>query len=121
MSQDIWAEIEQEDTARRSRGAALMAPTVPPDTMSEAVRIAGRRGVPAGAVLGDLPRYKQLDELDAIQTASTAQPALGSWLIDPTNVALSKDELPQVSKLADSIAKTKATQDRPYDWGPWGW
>lgn len=121
MSQDIWAELAQEDAARRSRGAALTAPPVPPDTMSEALRIAERRGVPAGAVVEDLPRYKQLDELDAVQTAATAQPALGSWLIDPTNVALSKDELPQVSKLANSIAQTKTTQDRPYDWGPWGW
>lgn len=121
MSQDIWAELEQEDAARRSRSAALTAPTVPPDTMSEAVRIGARRGVPAGAVVEDLPRYKKLDELDAVQAAATAQPALGSWLIDPTNVALSKDELPQVSKLANSIAQTKTTQDRPYDWGPWGW
>jgi GGDEF domain-containing protein/GNAT superfamily N-acetyltransferase len=121
MSQDIWAELEQEDAARRSRGAALTAPPVPPDTMSEALRIAERRGVPAGAVVQDMPRYKQLDELDAVQGAAAAHPALGSWLIEPTNVALSKDELPQVSKLANSIAQTKTTQDRPYDWGPWGW
>jgi len=121
MSQDIWAELEQEDAARRSRGAALTAPPVPPETMSEAVTIGARRGIPAGAVVQDLPRYKQLDELDAVQEAATRQPALGAWLIDPTNVALSKGELPQVSQLAESVAKTKTTQDRPYDWGPWGW
>lgn len=118
---EIIQRQQREQQERLSRSAALTAPPVPPDTMSEALRIAERRGVPAGAVVQDLPRYKQLDELDAVQAAATAHPALGSWLIDPTNVALSKDELPQVSKLANSIAQTKTTQDRPYDWGPWGW
>lgn len=118
---EIIQRQQREQQERLSRSAALTAPPVPPDTMSEALRIAERRGVPAGAVVQDLPRYKQLDELDAVQGAAAAHPALGSWLIEPTNVALSKDELPQVSKLANSIAQTKTTQDRPYDWGPWGW
>lgn len=121
MTRNIWDELDQEDLARRSRNAALTAPAVPPDTMSQATAIGAKRGVPAAAVAANMPHYQQLEELDAVQGAATNYPALGSWLVDPNNVALAKDELPQVSKLADSVAKTQGIENRPYDWGPWGW
>lgn len=99
----------REEDERRARAAALVAPAVSPDGMGQADRIARRRGLPAQVVADNLPDFQEQDAHDAVVGAAAAHPAVASWLQDPANVALAKDDTEHLSQLGRMWEITKAS------------
>ena len=94
-----------------ARASALNAPSLAPQDMGRAQKYARAGGLPVLAVANDLEFHDRKAALDEVEDTARQSPAMAQWLSRPENVAVSKGELPLLSKLAMAIAYPLYSED----------
>ena len=74
-----------EEEARKARQTQLVAPAVDPDGMGRALRIGREKALPPIVVAENIGEFDEGDRLDKVQGLARDNPAVGSWLKDPSS------------------------------------
>ncbi len=98
------AIVANDGRAQQLRAARIVASSHHPDAYAKADAIARRNGWPVEVVADNLDDFAEREELDSLDAVGTDTPQLGDWLSDRSNMAIARDDIGPLTKLARAMS-----------------